>query len=90
MTDLQIVLAKLESLNKDVQSLTSEVNSLRKQLQSGENEKTPFHVFCREHDISRPTGYAWADRGLIKLEKIGGRQYVTSSSLPAKYQRSIN
>ena len=48
-----------------------------------------FKAFCKAHQISRVTGYAWRDRGLIQLEKIGGRQYVKSDSIKvdSKYQR---
>lgn len=51
--------------------------------------KIPFKDFCQQRNISRPTGYAWRDKKLIELEKIGGRQYVVSDSIVIenKYQR---
>lgn len=52
-------------------------------------QKIPFKEFCKEYEISRPTAYAWHDKGLIKIEKIGGRNYVLidSISVTKKYQR---
>lgn len=60
-------------------------------LETGEKhpQRIPFPDFCAERGISRPTGYSWAERGLIKLEKIQGRQFVLSNSITVakKYQR---
>jgi hypothetical protein len=46
--------------------------------------RVPFSEFCKEQNISRPTGYSWADKGLIRMEKIGGRQYVSTESIITK------
>jgi hypothetical protein len=54
-----------------------------------EHKKIPFSIFCKENHITRQTGYAWRDRGLIKVEKIGGRNYVLTDSIQVdkKWQR---
>ena len=59
------------------------------QAKSSTPERISFADFCKTFQISRPTGYAWADRGLIRLEKIGGRNFVPSDSITIskKYQR---
>ncbi len=50
--------------------------------------RIPLNQFCKEFQISRPTVYAWGMRGLIKIEKVGGRCYVLSNSIAVekKYQ----
>lgn len=52
--------------------------------------KIPLSTFCKEQNITRPTAYAWSERGLIRMEKTGGRQYIASDSIiiDSKYQRS--
>lgn len=54
-----------------------------------QRKKIPFSVFCKENGITRPTAYAWRDRGLIKIEKVGGRNYVLTDSIlvDKKWQR---
>jgi hypothetical protein len=54
-------------------------------------DRIPFQGFCKDFGITRPTAYAWADRGLIKIEKIGGRNFIPSSSISVnskKYNRT--
>lgn len=72
--------------------ILEKLNSIEKRLDGLQNprpSKTAFPDFCKEKNISRPTGYAWADKGLIRLEKIGGRQYVLLDSVAVtnKYER---
>lgn len=44
-------------------------------------ERIPFPEFCKQASITRPTGYHWAERGLIRMEKIGGRNFVLADSI---------
>lgn len=74
--------------------ISQKLDSVLKRLDAIEQTKhaptrVPFTDFCQERNITRPTAYAWADRGLIQLEKIGGRQYVKADSITItnKYQR---
>ncbi|MBT1698242.1 hypothetical protein KK083_15220 [Fulvivirgaceae bacterium PWU4] len=72
---------KLDTLIKDVAEL--------KKNGPCQPSRITFTEFCKSQNITRPTGYAWADRGLIKMEKIGGRNFVISDSIlvKSKYQR---
>lgn len=76
-----------DQLNQKLDTLIKRVESIEgiKKAPS----KIPFKDFCEQRNISRVTGYAWDKRGLIKLEKMGGRQYVASDSIiiENKYQR---
>lgn len=53
------------------------------------DRKIEFNNFCKDFNISRPTAYAWGKKGLIKIEKIGGRNYVHTDSITIdkKWQR---
>jgi Mor family transcriptional regulator len=44
-------------------------------------ERIPFPEFLKQEGITRPTGYKWAQRGLIRMEKIGGRNFVLADSI---------
>jgi hypothetical protein len=50
----------------------------------------PFSEFCKDRGISRQTGYAWDDRGLIKLEKVGGRQFVLADSVSVRRKETAH
>lgn len=74
--------AVLESNEKVLQAVS---------VNGSATKRIPFKDFCKEHKISRVTGYAWDKRGLIKVEKIGGRNFVLSNSISVsatKYQRA--
>lgn len=78
-------------LNAKLDLLLTKNAALESQLlHGGAPEREPMKSFCQRHGISRVTAYAWNDRGLIKLEKVGGRQFVVASTLPApqKFMRS--
>lgn len=47
-------------------------------------------AFCKKEGISRVTCYSWAQKGILKLTKIGGRQFVELDSIVPemkKYRR---
>lgn len=73
----------LEKLNSVLQQIET--------LKSGRPAPTriPLKDFCSERNISRPTAYAWNERGLIKMERVGGRQFVALNSITVanRYQR---
>lgn len=73
----------LEKLNTVLQELET--------LKSGRPAPTriPLKDFCQERNITRPTAYAWDQRGLIKMERVGGRQFVNLSSITVtkKFER---
>lgn len=70
-------------LDQITESLTL-VNSRLEALESiklSVPERVSFPDFCRRAEISRPTAYHWAERNLIKIEKIGGRNFVLVDSI---------
>lgn len=73
----------------EIESLHQKVDLLLNR-EAAKAERIPLPDFQKEWGISRPTVYAWGDRGLIKLEKVHGRQYVLASSITVnkKYQRA--
>jgi len=78
-----------EEFNRKLDETNKRLEAIEKKLVPAAPTRIPFSDFLKEKDISRPTGYAWRDRGIIKLEKIGGRQFVLSDSIIVtnKYQR---
>lgn len=72
-----------------LQAVLERLDSMTELGSSKSSKKIPFSEFCKQENIARTTCYNWAERGLIKLEKIGGRQYVLSDSISVtkKYQR---
>jgi hypothetical protein len=76
------------------EEINQKLDTLIKRVESIENikkvpSKIPLKDFCRDRNVSRVTAYAWDKKGLIRLTKIGGRQYVNSDSvvIEKKYQR---
>ncbi|MEJ7646470.1 MAG: hypothetical protein WKF87_17870 [Chryseolinea sp.] len=85
--------AAIESLTLKVDVMAGTVKWIKDHMTEKLPDKTPFNQFCKDHHITRPTGYAWADRGIIQIEKIGGRLFVIRSSVApnaSKYQRSVD
>jgi hypothetical protein len=76
----------LDEISEKLDTLIKEWSDFkRKEIQPS---IIPLPEFCKNNNISRPTAYAWHERGLIKLEKKGGRQYVLADSVAVKkYQR---
>ena len=76
-----------EDLSKKIDIILSQLAELKRPSPT----RISFSDFCKDYGITRPTGYAWAERGLIKLEKIGGRNFVPIDSISInsrKYQRT--
>jgi hypothetical protein len=77
---------------EDIFQKLNEINERLKVIEE-KSQLGPKHIplpeFCKEKGITRPTAYAWEDRGLIKTELIGGRRFVLSESIivESKYQR---
>ena len=63
-------------ISQKLDTVLTELAVLKSARTEVEPTRIPFNKFCKEHGISRVTGYAWRDRGLIRLEKIGARQFV--------------
>ena len=78
----------LDEILQEVKNLNSRIEQLEK-VRSSEPNRIPFPDFCKQREITRPTGYAWAEKKLIQTEKIGGRLYVLGDSITVqkKYQR---
>jgi hypothetical protein len=79
----------IKILNEFKASLISEIREefMRHQQQSKPHRITSTD-YCREMEITRQTLYQWRDKGLIKTEKIGGKNYVIEDSVVRKkYQR---
>lgn len=76
----QIILNKLDAVLKEVESLKTFKQP---------PQRIPLVDFCKQRQISRPTCYSWSEKGLIQLEKIGGRQFVKADSVTVvnKYER---
>jgi hypothetical protein len=73
----------LDEIFTQVVELKKMVSVLETKLDNKPKRK-PLKTFCEEEDITRPTAYAWADKGIITFEKVGGRVYVVSSSIQSK------
>lgn len=79
-----------EEINSKLDVLIEEVAKLK-----GAAKPTPLKItfteFCRINNITRQTGYSWASRGLIKIEKVGSRNFVPLDSVKVtkKYQREL-
>lgn len=75
--------------------LSQKLDAVLDRLSKLEKEKSvpdrvSFTDFCKEFGITRPTAYAWAGRGLIRIEKLGGRNYIPTGSISInskKYHR---
>jgi hypothetical protein len=74
-----------------IQELDQRLKAVEQKTQHDENKpkRILLRKFCHEHQISRPTAYNWASRGLIKMERVGRLMYVLADSITveAKYQR---
>lgn len=73
--------------------ILEKLNSIQKELENIKGRPAPTRIalkdFCQERNISRPTAYSWNERGLIKMERVGGRQFVALNSITVtnKYER---
>lgn len=75
--------------------IRQEVLTIKELLQKQDHAKNilprkiTFKQYCEEEQISRPTGYKRAELGLIRLQKVGGKNYVHTDSitLVKKYER---
>jgi hypothetical protein len=84
-----------DEISKKLDAVLASNEKLREAIFSNFStpKRIPFNDFCKEHKISRVTGYAWGKRGLVKIEKVGGRNFVLSTSISIstqKYQRVSN
>lgn len=70
----------LDELNENLSLALKRIDLLERSKLSVP-ERIPFPDFCKEANITRPTGYHWAERGLIRMEKIGGRNFVLADSI---------
>lgn len=70
----------LDELNENISLALKRIEQLEK-VKLSVPERIPFTDFLKEAKISRPTGYHWANRGLIRIEKIGGRNFVLADSI---------
>lgn len=75
-----------EELNTKIDEILAINHRLLEALKNPTQQKISFKDFCTQYKISRPTAYSWNERGLIRIEKVGGRNYVLidSISIPAK------
>jgi len=79
-----------EVLSAKLDKLLDEVATLKEERKSGP-VRVPFLEFCRMAGISKPTGYAWLEKGLVRSELIGGRRFVIHDgtlTIPKKYDRA--
>jgi hypothetical protein len=80
-----------QEINQKLDRVLAENQKLLSIIQNSAStpERIPLAKFCEEYEITRPTAYAWNDRGLIRFEKVGGRQFVIvgSISVVKRYQR---
>lgn len=78
-----------EELGQKIDTLIQRVSDLEKRSTAPKPGRIPFRQFCEEYGITRPTAYKWAERKLIVLEKVAGRQFVKSDtiSVTKKFQR---
>lgn len=78
-----------EEINTKLDQILLVNNRILLSLENPARKKIKLNDFCKEHEITRPTAYAWRDRGLIKIEKVGGRNFVLTDSIAVekKYQR---
>lgn len=75
-----------EEISQKLDTVLNRISAL--ESRSKAPSKILLSDFCRDQQISRPTCYAWAQRGLIKMEKIGGRNFIDATSVKIKkYQR---
>jgi hypothetical protein len=87
-TKSKIMANPFEEITQLLNTISARLEALEKKAGS-DPSRIPFHIFCKEYSITRQTGKAWADRGLIALEKVAGRLYVKKDSITLikKYQR---
>jgi len=70
----------LDELSSNLATALKRIDQLEKAKLSVP-ERIPFPEFCKEANITRPTAYHWHERGLIRIEKIGGRNFVLADSI---------
>lgn len=78
----------LDEIRQEVLSI-KEILQKQSQATNSLPAKMTFKNYCEQESISRPTAYARASKGLIELQKVGGKNYVLLDSiqLAKKYQR---
>lgn len=70
-----------ELINTKLDKLLDMNARILEALKNPTQQKIPFKDFCTQYKISRPTAYSWNERGLIRIEKVGGRNYVLIDSI---------
>jgi hypothetical protein len=78
-----------ELITQKLDTLLLEVESIKRARTDVPNF-LPLSEYCIREGVTRPTCYNRAARGLIQLQKFGGRQYVKIDSIQAvgKYHRA--
>jgi hypothetical protein len=76
----------LDQLSENLSLALQRIDQLEKAKLSVP-ERIPFPEFCKEANITRPTAYHWHERGLIRIEKIGGRNFVLADSISLKSKK---
>lgn len=77
-------------MTKDLADLRQEVQALKQVKHTPLPPRhTPLNDFAGKVDTCRRTIYNWAEKGIVDLERIGGRVYVVNDSVKVsgKYQR---
>lgn len=79
----------LDEISEKLDTVLQRLSDIENKPSNSGPVHIPFTQFCKSQNITRLTGYAWAERGLIKTEMIGGRRFVLSDSVlvASKYQR---
>jgi len=70
----------LDELTENLSKALQRIDQLEK-VKLSVPERIPFPEFCKQASITRPTAYHWHERGLIRIEKIGGRNFVLADSI---------
>lgn len=70
----------LDELNENLSLALKRIDQLERSKLSVP-ERIPFPEFCKQAGITRPTAYHWHARNLIRIEKIGGRNFVLADSI---------
>lgn len=80
----------METVDQKLDRILSEITSMKSTEHAP--RRIPFPEFCKQYGITRPTLYSWNDRGLVQIEKVGGRNYIKADSVSIikKYQRKEN
>lgn len=76
-----------DEISQKLDTVLTRLSDLEKSRQAP--TKILLSDFCRGQGITRPTAYAWADKGLIRMEKVGGRNFIPidSVTITKKYER---